>query len=139
MRPFAGEFGCFPSSGIQLFTTACPEAEKYSSMRVDLDMMSRLKVAPSTQQRESREMISIEVKDMTCGHCEATLRKAVSAVDAGARVTVDLAARRLEIESSVDSKRFIDAVRTAGYTPAAASEVVANGGAARQKSGCCCR
>jgi copper chaperone len=83
-------------------------------------------------------MISIDVKDMTCGHCEATLRKAIAAVDANAAVRVDLARRRLEIESAADAERFFEAVRAAGYVPAAAEEG-GNAGAAREKRGCCCR
>ncbi|MBD9502750.1 heavy-metal-associated domain-containing protein [Pseudomonas sp. PDM17] len=86
-------------------------------------------------------MISIEVKDMTCGHCEATLRKAVAAVDAGAGVVVDLPARRLEIDSIVDSERFFEAVLAAGYTPekVGAKNANANGNAVKEKRGCCCR
>ncbi|MBD9631536.1 heavy-metal-associated domain-containing protein [Pseudomonas sp. PDM19] len=84
-------------------------------------------------------MISIEVKDMTCGHCEATLRKVIAAVDASAAVKVDLSARRLQIESDEDPMQFLDAVRAAGYSPAAVGTVTANAGEAKEKRGCCCR
>lgn len=81
-------------------------------------------------------MISIEVKDMTCGHCEATLRKAIAAVDERAAVNADLTACRLNIESAADANRLIAAVRTAGYTPGSIS-VVAASTPAEEKRGCC--
>lgn len=82
-------------------------------------------------------MISIEVKDMTCGHCEATLRKAIAGVDQSATVNVDLATRRLNIESSAEPSSFIEAVRAAGYTPGSIDEVAAST-PAPAKRGCCC-
>ena len=63
-------------------------------------------------------MIAFEVKDMTCGHCVSTVTKAVNEVDRSARVQIDLAAHRVEIESgSVDAKALGEAIREAGYTP----------------------
>lgn len=82
-------------------------------------------------------MISIEVKDMTCGHCEATLRKAIAAVDESATVTVDLAAHRLTVESAVDAASLVEAVRNAGYTPGSVDAAPANT-PAPAKRGCCC-
>lgn len=83
-------------------------------------------------------MISIEVKDMTCGHCESTLRKAITAVDAGATVNIDLATRRLDIESATaNAHTLIAAVRAAGYTPELALPTAANA-PAQPSRGCCC-
>ncbi|MCP8467643.1 heavy-metal-associated domain-containing protein [Pseudomonas sp. ZM23] len=82
-------------------------------------------------------MISIEVKDMTCGHCESTLRKAIAAVDAGATVKVDLPARRLDIESSAAASDLLEAVRSAGYTPGSVLSAAAKAPAQGQR-GCCC-
>ncbi|WP_219220294.1 heavy-metal-associated domain-containing protein [Variovorax boronicumulans] len=63
-------------------------------------------------------MISIEVKDMTCGHCASALRQAIAAIDVGATVKIDLAARLLHIDSAVaDAPALIEAVRAAGYDP----------------------
>jgi copper chaperone len=65
-------------------------------------------------------MIAFEVKDMTCGHCVSTITKAVTSVDAGARVTVDLAAHRVAIEpGAADAGQLQDAIAAAGYTPVA--------------------
>jgi len=63
-------------------------------------------------------MIAFEVKDMTCGHCVSTVGKAVRAADAGARVQIDLATHRVEIEpAAADAAALGDAIRAAGYTP----------------------
>lgn len=63
-------------------------------------------------------MIGIEVKDMTCGHCASALRQAIAAIDVGATVKIDLAARLLHIDSAVaDAPALIEAVRAAGYDP----------------------
>ena len=43
-------------------------------------------------------MLTFEVKDMTCGHCVSTITKAVEAADPGARVQIDLAAHRVQIQ-----------------------------------------
>jgi len=66
-------------------------------------------------------MITFQVGDMTCGHCVATITEAVRAVDPGARVEVDLAARSVRIEpAGADLRTLADAIREAGYTPVAA-------------------
>ena len=44
-------------------------------------------------------MIVLDVAGMTCGHCIAAVTRAVHSIDAGAEVKVDLATRRVEIES----------------------------------------
>lgn len=55
------------------------------------------------------------VPDMTCGHCEKTLRAALGEAVPGAAVTIDIATRRLTVES--DAGRAEAAIRDAGYTP----------------------
>jgi len=63
-------------------------------------------------------MIAFEVSDMTCGHCVSTITKALKAVDPGARVQVDLATHRVQIEpTESDAAELGDAIREAGYTP----------------------
>ena len=60
-------------------------------------------------------MADFEIKDMTCGHCVATITKAVQAVDAAAVVTADLPARRVGIVSSAGTDRLKAAIEEAGY------------------------
>ncbi|WP_418315537.1 heavy-metal-associated domain-containing protein [Piscinibacter sakaiensis] len=67
-------------------------------------------------------MIAFEVKDMTCGHCVSSITKAVKATDADARVNVDLASHRVEIDSAnADADELRDAISEAGYTPVPAA------------------
>lgn len=62
-------------------------------------------------------MISFQVSDMTCGHCVATITKAVKALDGAARVDSDLASHKVDIESSAAPSRIEAAIRDAGFTP----------------------
>lgn len=63
-------------------------------------------------------MIAFEVKDMSCGHCVSTITKAVTAVDSGAKLRVDLASHRVEIEpAAAGAAQFAAAISQAGYTP----------------------
>ncbi len=82
-------------------------------------------------------MIAFEVNDMTCGHCVSTLTQALKAADKDAKVQIDLATHRVQVEPvSADAEALAQAIKDAGYTPvpvaAAAGEVAA------QKRGSCC-
>lgn len=86
-------------------------------------------------------MNAFEVKNMTCGHCVSTITKAVKALDPGAHVQFDLAAHRVEIESSdIHAARWSDVIRQAGYSPTAIPPEArpATTGTAPVRSGCCC-
>ncbi len=87
-------------------------------------------------------MFAFNVKDMTCGHCVSAITNAVHALDKDAKVQVDLARHRVEIESGkADGGKLREAIEEAGYTPVisedGAGAVVADAPAAR--GGCCCR
>ena len=63
-------------------------------------------------------MLAFRVDDMTCGHCASTITKAVRAVDAGAKVEVDLARHLVRIEpTETDARELGEAIAEAGYTP----------------------
>jgi copper chaperone len=65
-------------------------------------------------------MIAFEVNDMTCGHCVSTITKALKATDQDARVQIDLATHRVQVEpASADAEEIAEAIREAGYTPVA--------------------
>ncbi len=65
-------------------------------------------------------MIAFTVNDMTCGHCVGAITQAIAAADRGARVTVDLAAHRVDVEPQAASAATIqEAIAEAGYTPVA--------------------
>lgn len=65
-------------------------------------------------------MIAFEVQDMTCGHCAATITKAVKAVDPAAEVKIDLEAHRVQVETRKGAEEIAGAIREEGYTPVAA-------------------
>ncbi|TPP10414.1 heavy-metal-associated domain-containing protein [Rhizobium glycinendophyticum] len=56
-----------------------------------------------------------KIDDMTCGHCEKTVVKALTEALPGKVVTVDLAARKAMVEG--DAALAEAAIREAGYTP----------------------
>ncbi len=62
-------------------------------------------------------MIEFQVQDMTCGHCASSITKAVKEVDAAGRCEVDLAAKRVRIESAQPAEEFRAAIEEAGFTP----------------------
>jgi copper chaperone len=63
-------------------------------------------------------MIAFEVNDMTCGHCVSTIAKALKGTDKDAKVQIDLAAHRVQVEPvSADAEELAEAIKDAGYTP----------------------
>ncbi len=58
------------------------------------------------------------ISDMTCGHCEKTLRAAFAEAMPGAKVSIDLPAHRLTVTG--DAARAREVIIGAGYTPEAA-------------------
>ena len=55
---------------------------------------------------------------MTCGHCVRTVTQTVQAVDADAKVDVDLPAQRVRIDSQRPQEAFERALADQGYAPA---------------------
>ena len=66
-------------------------------------------------------MPTYQVDDMTCGHCVATITAALGALDAAARVDIDLGAHRVKVESDRPAAQIEAAIRAAGYTPTPAA------------------
>lgn len=63
-------------------------------------------------------MISFDVQDMTCGHCASTITKALKDADRDAKVQIDIATHRVQIEPAASTAdELADAIREAGYTP----------------------
>ena len=63
-------------------------------------------------------MIELKLPTMTCGHCVRTVTQTVQAVDAGAKVEVDLPAQRVRIHSQQPREAFERALAEEGYAPA---------------------
>lgn len=62
-------------------------------------------------------MTTYSVPDMSCGHCVATIRDAVGAVDARAVLSFDLATRHVTVTAS-DPALIVRAMGAAGYAAA---------------------
>ncbi len=82
-------------------------------------------------------MISFQVNDMTCGHCASMITKALMAADKDAKVQIDLATHRVQVESAAaDAEELADAIKEAGYTPVPVH--AANVATVPAKAGGCC-
>ncbi len=64
---------------------------------------------------------SFTVSDMTCGHCAGRITAALRSVDPAARVSIELAQHRVAVDGSAARDDYAQAIRSAGYTPAAAA------------------
>ena len=60
-------------------------------------------------------MYELQVENMSCGHCVATVTKAVKAVDAGATVDIDLAGKKVNVDSTAALDAVKSAIVDAGY------------------------
>ena len=56
-----------------------------------------------------------EVEKMTCGHCVATVKKAVEALGVGVKAAVNLEARTVDVTGETDAAKVTKAIETAGY------------------------
>ncbi|MCF3595054.1 cation transporter [Rhodobacteraceae bacterium LMO-12] len=67
-------------------------------------------------------MTRLNVPDMSCGHCTAVIEKAIMAIDPTAKISCDLGAHTVDVESFLSERAISEAIRDAGYdvrTPAA--------------------
>lgn len=62
--------------------------------------------------------MKLDVQGMTCGHCVKAVTAAIAALDPHARVQVDLATGRVDIDGPTEAPRVIAALLAEGY-PAA--------------------
>lgn len=58
------------------------------------------------------------VQGMTCGHCERAVTQAVQSVDPQARVTIDRAAGRVDVQSDQPAGAIAHAIAEEGYAVA---------------------
>jgi copper chaperone len=62
-----------------------------------------------------------KVEDMSCGHCAATITRAVKDADGDAGVEIQIDEKRVSISSTLSADALADAIKEAGYTPVIAS------------------
>jgi len=66
-------------------------------------------------------MTRFDVPGMSCGHCTATIEKAIKAADSNAKVTCDTGTRKVDVESTLSEEALAEAIRNAGYEVRAAA------------------
>lgn len=66
-------------------------------------------------------MAKFNVPDMTCGHCEATVSKAIKEIDGTADVKADLSANKIDVTSTANNADILAALDAAGYPSSIAS------------------
>ena len=61
----------------------------------------------------------LRVPDMSCGHCEASVRGALEGLEGVERINVSLDTKRVNILSieELDAHDFIEAIRSVGFSP----------------------
>lgn len=63
-------------------------------------------------------MTKFSIPDMSCGHCKATVEKAVASLDPAAKVAVDLTTRLVDVTSTSTTEALIAALKGAGFEAA---------------------
>ena len=61
------------------------------------------------------DAITLQVEGMSCGHCIRAVTKAITALDEGAKVDVDLAAKRVVAQTSLPRADLVRAVEEEGF------------------------
>lgn len=61
-------------------------------------------------------MYNFTVSDMTCGHCASTIEKAVKSTDPDASVTIDISARKVQVQTARPAEDIANAIKLAGYS-----------------------
>jgi len=60
-------------------------------------------------------MYELTVEGMSCNHCVGRVTKSVQAIDADAKVAIDLPTSKVSIDSQADLERIVAAIDAAGY------------------------
>ena len=59
--------------------------------------------------------MEFNVPDMSCGHCVGVITKTVQQLDVNAKISVDLPAKKVSVETTQDRQTVADALAEAGY------------------------
>ena len=59
--------------------------------------------------------MEFNIPAMSCGHCAGVITQTVKALDPSAQVNVDLASKKVVVESSQDRQNVAKALAEAGY------------------------
>ena len=59
--------------------------------------------------------MEFNIPDMSCGHCVGVITKTVQQLDVNAKISVDLPAKKVSVETAQDRQTVADALAEAGY------------------------
>jgi copper chaperone len=59
--------------------------------------------------------MKLQVPDMSCGHCVATITKAVTAADPDATVAADLASKTVQVATRMPDAALLEVLANIGY------------------------
>jgi copper ion binding protein len=68
-------------------------------------------------------MYELQVEGMSCNHCAQTVTRSVQSVASGAKVEVDLAAKKVRVDGAADLQAIAAAIEDAGYEVTASSTI----------------
>ncbi|ROM77805.1 copper resistance protein CopZ [Pseudomonas brassicacearum] len=60
-------------------------------------------------------MQTFNVQGMSCGHCVKAITQALQSKDPAAEVQVDLSAKTVQVQSSLDADAVVEAIKEEGY------------------------
>jgi copper chaperone len=61
--------------------------------------------------------IEFQLPTMTCGHCVKAVTAAIQAVDAQAKVAIDLPTHQVQVDTAASQAQLAEALKEAGYAP----------------------
>ena len=62
-------------------------------------------------------MFELKIPAMSCGHCVQAVTEAVKAADPAARLSFDLPAKTVRVETNAERQAVVEQLSAAGYTP----------------------
>ncbi len=63
-------------------------------------------------------MIEFQIPGMTCGGCASRVSAALARVDPASKVSIDLAQRKVSVQTKEERSALAEALTEAGYPPA---------------------
>ena len=82
-------------------------------------------------------MQTFEIQDMHCKSCAHRITDALTTADVHARVSVDVAAKRVSVQSALDAHALAQVLVAAGYTAIAVPPSTATAAEPAAKRSCC--
>lgn len=96
-----------------------PKKADYVRNNSHKDLMKDSYENKKEEKGEKKMQKVLTIEGMMCGHCQASVEKALSAVEGVAKCTVNLEAKTatVELDKEVDSDVLMNTVKEAGYEP----------------------